>query len=138
MLKALVCFLLLATSPALAEDAPTVDFTLQIVVDGNPFINDFKCPLHKDLNAKTSDAPQIRDCDTKMTLGELAYLGLERPTETQDWESALKHDDLAHAVRTAKNFPLLPEQRTMIEKALGSFVTPSVIGAIAKMLSPGK
>lgn len=121
--------------PAVAQTA-TVDFTAPIVIDGASMIDDLKCPSHKD--AKNPDGAPVRDCDTKLTLGELSYLMLERPAQNQDWTVAVKRDDLARAVRNANAFTLLPDQRTMIEAAIGPYMAPSVVGAVNRMLPPAK
>ena len=128
MLKQILIFGILIASPAIAADAPRhVDFTTPIVVDGKPQIDEFKCPL---------DKVGKRDCDTPFTVGELAYFSLERPQQNQSWSDAIKHDDLARAVRAAKDFPLLDDQKIMIENAMGPLWSPAVLGFVKTVIEP--
>lgn len=104
-----------------------IDFTTPIVVNGQPLIDDFKCPVSKDGK---------RSCETAATIGELAYFALERPTQGQNWADAIKRDDLARAIREAKDFPLLADQRTMIEDAMGPLWSPAILGAVKSIIDP--
>jgi hypothetical protein len=128
MLKRIVIIgtLVALAVPAFAADAHKVDFTTPVVVDGKPQIDEFKCPL-KDGK---------RECETPFTVGELAYFSLERPVQNQSWSDAIKHDDLARAVRTAKDFPLLDDQKIMIENAMGPLWSPSVLGFVKTVIEP--
>ena len=117
----------LIAAAAYAEGGTTtVDFTAPLQVDGQPIVNDLKCPADKDGK---------RPCSTPTTLGELAFLFLERPQQGQDWTAAIKRDDLAHAIREAKAFPLLPDQLSTIQAALGPYLSPAIIGVVNKMLT---
>ncbi len=114
-------------TPTFAAGAPRkVDFTTPVVIDGKPQVDEFKCPL-KDGK---------RDCDTPFTVGELAYFSLERPVQNQSWAEAIKRDDLAHAVRVAKDFPLLDDQKIMIENAMGPMWSPAILGFIKTVIEP--
>lgn len=121
----------LTTTPLLADDTRKIDFTTPIVVDGTPVINDNKCPL-------PTDKPGPRPCDTPFTLGELAYIALERPVQNQTWADGLKRDDLARGIRNAKDWPLLKDQSDMIEAAMGPLYAPPILGAAAAILDPQK
>ena len=127
MLKYAVLTFFLLASAALAADEPQamVDFTVAVVVDDAPIIDDIKCPANKDGK---------RPCATPVTLGELCFLFLERPTQDQNWMTAVKRDDFARAIRSAKAFPMLDDQRKMIEDALGPFLSPGIIGAVNRLL----
>lgn len=111
-----------------------IDFTQPVFVEGKPFIDDQKCPLKTDKDDPKREPK--RECETPMTLGELCFLFLERPFEHQTWTEALKRDDLARAIRSAKDFPLLDDQRAMIETAIGPVLPPVTLGVIAGMIDP--
>lgn len=126
----LVCvFCVLSTAGALAsDDVKKIDFTTPIVVDGKPVIDDFKCPLKPD---------NKRDCETPMTVGELAYFALQKPQQNQSWTDGVKRNDLAHLIREAKDFPLSGDQLATIENAIGPVgVSNGVIGAVAAVIDP--
>lgn len=124
----IACSFLTTVSFAFADEVKKVDFTTPIVVDGKPVINDFKCPPKPDGK---------RDCETPLTVGELAYYALQKPQPNQSWADGLKHNDLAHAIREAKDYPLLNEQLAMIENAIGPMGVPNgVIGAVAAVIDP--
>lgn len=132
-LLAVAFFSTVAATAVLADDAKKIDFTTPIVVDGVTIVNDFKCP------AKALDSK--RDCETPMTVGELAFWSLERPQPNQSWADGVRRDDLAHSVRTAIDFPLLGEQRAMIENAVASLcaqvnLSNGVLSAVAAVLEP--
>ncbi len=122
-----ICSVLLSTAYSFAADPPRkIDFTTPVVVDGKPQIDEFKCPL-KDGK---------RECETPFTVGELAYFSLERPAQNQSWSDAIKRDDLARAVRTAKEFPLLDDQKIMIENAMGPLWSPATLGFVKTVIEP--
>ena len=68
------------------------------------------------------------------TLGELAYLSLERPTQGQTWQDGVRGDELARNIRAAKDWPLLKDQVTMIETAMGPLWGPALLGAVAAII----
>lgn len=115
-----------AFSAQAVETARRVDFTTPVVVDGQLQIDEFKCPLKDGKRA----------CDTPFTVGELAYFSLERPAQNQSWADAIKRDDLARAVRAAKDFPLLDDQKTMIEAAMGPLWSPAILGFVKTVIEP--
>lgn len=117
-----------------SASAASIDFTRPVIVDGKPLIDDQKCPLKSDKD--DAKGALKRECETPVTLGELCYIFLERPMEHQTWTEALKHDDLAKALRRSKDFPLLDDQRIMIEAALGPFLPPVTLGVVAGMIDP--
>ena len=106
--------------------AGTVDFTKQVFIEGTPMINPIKCPPDKD--GKSS-------CEIPITLGELCYYSLERSVPTQTWETAIKRDELAKAVRNSKDFVLLDDQLKLIEEAMGPIWPPQVLGEVNKMVN---
>lgn len=122
----LIAALCALATPAIAE-AKHVKFTTDVVIDGVPVVNDAKCPDHK-------------ACQTPYTVGELAYMSLERPPVQgmgpQSWTDALKHDDLARAIRDADDFLLLDDQRISIEAAMGPIWSPAVLGFVARVIDP--
>lgn len=128
-MKYLVIFVALYTTSAFAE-AKHVKFTTDVVIDGQPFINEVKCPL---VDGK-------RACQTPFTVGELAYMSLERSPvpgmAPQSWTDAIKRDDLAHAIRNADDFLLLDDQRTSIETAMAPIWSPSVLGFVSNVIDP--
>lgn len=131
MLKASILSLVILVSisiAASAEETKKIDFTTAIVVDGKPVVDDFKCPLKPDGK---------RDCETPMTVGELAYFALQKPQQNQSWTDGVKRNDLAHLVRDAKDFPLSGDQLATIENAIGPLgVSNGVIGAVAAVIDP--
>lgn len=116
-------------SHALAE-GKHVKFTTEIVIDGAPIINEVKCPM----------VAAHRDCQTPFTVGELAFMSLERPPAQgmapQSWTDAIKHDDLARAVRTADDFLLLDDQRISIEAAMAPIWSPAILGFVSRVIDP--
>lgn len=119
----------LCASAAFADESSLkkIDFTTPIVVDGKPVIDDFKCP----------PVAGKRECETPMTVGELAYYALQKPQPNQSWADGIKRNDLARAVRTATDYPLLGEQLATIENAIGPLgVSNGVIGAVAAVIDP--
>lgn len=120
-----------------------VKFTTEVVIDGQPVINEVKCPMLPAVQA-TATTPAIvahRDCQIPFTVGEMVYISLERPVggQPQSWTDAIKHDDLAHAVRNAEDFPLLDEQRISIEAAMAAspyFGSPAILGFVARVIDP--
>lgn len=123
----IVAALALCAIPAFADEVKKIDFTTPIVVDGKPVIDDFKCP----------PVAGKRECETPMTVGELAYFALQKPQQGQSWADGIKRNDLARAVRTATDYPLLGEQLATIENAIGPIgVSNGVIGAVAAVIDP--
>jgi hypothetical protein len=123
----------LVVTAASAADVKSIKFTTPIVIDGIPSINEIKCPV--------IPATGKRDCQTPFTVGELAYMSLEKPQDRGQtplsWTDAIKHDDLARAVRNAEAFPLLEDQRIMIESALASAgFSNAVLGFIKDVIDP--
>ena len=106
--------------------AGTVNFTQQVFIEGTPMINPIKCPPDKD--GKSS-------CEVPITLGELCYYSLEREIPSQTWETAIKRDELAKAIRNAKDFVLLDDQSKLIEEAMGPIWPPQVLGEVNKMIN---
>lgn len=121
---------LCALATAAIADAKHVKFTTEIVIDGQPVVNEVKCP----------SADGKRTCQTPFTVGELAYMSLERPPAPgmapQSWADAIKRDDLAHAIRNADDFLLLDDQRTSIEAAMAPIWNPAVLGFVARVIDP--
>ena len=123
-------------TPAFAE-TKHVKFTTPVVIDDQPVINDIKCPLL----ASTPPALPHRDCQTPFTVGEMAYFSLERSppgqgAAQQSWTDAIKHDDLARAIRNADDFPLLDDQRISIESAMAPLWSPSILGFVSRVIDP--
>lgn len=129
MKRLLIAALLASASVSVfAAEPRKVDFTTVVVIDGKPMVDDFKCP----------EKAGKRDCETPFTVGELAYLSLERPVQNQSWTDAIKHDDLARAVRNAKDFTLLEDQKISIEAAMGPLWAPSVLGFVKSVIDPSE
>ena len=127
MKRIVLASLLLAPISASADDVKKIDFMTPVIVDGTPIIDDFKCPL---VDGK-------RKCETPFTVGEVVFWSLQRPAQGQTWAIAVKRNDLSRAVRTAKDFPLLPDQLATIEDAIGSLQwSPATVGAIAAVIDP--
>ena len=118
-----VIILLGLLTSAQAEDRK-VDFTQAIIIDGKPVINDIACPI-KDGK---------RPCEDVATFGEFIYFVLEMPTRDQSWTDAIKRDDLARRIRTAKDWSITGDQIAMIQRAAGPVLAPSVLGVISKFL----
>jgi hypothetical protein len=123
------------SSHAFAE-AKHVKFTTEVVIDGVAVVNEVKCPMI----AATPTVAAHRDCQTPFTVGELAYMSLERApgpgVAQQSWTDAVKHDDLAHAIRNADDYPLLDDQRIMIQSAMGPIWSPAILGFVARVIDP--
>ena len=126
-LSAVLAAALAFPASARADGPRKVDFTAPVVVDGKPVIDDIKCPFDKD-NKHT--------CDTPFTVGELSFLSLEHFQDHQSWADAIKHDDLARAIRMARDFPLLDDQKIEIEQAAGPLWSPGILGAIRDVIDP--
>lgn len=131
--KAVLIFGLIPIASLAFAEPRKVDFTAPIVIDGKPLIDDFKCPIPIDKDGKPTGP---RPCETPASVGEMAYFALERPTPGQHWEDAIKRDDLARAIRNAKDFPLLDDQRTMIETAMGPLWSPRILGEVKAIIDP--
>ena len=128
------CAALAATAAFAADAGRHVDFTQGIVVDGVPVVDDFLCPFPVDPATGRVTGP--RPCQTTMTVGSFAYFSLRRPVQGQSWADAIKRDDLAKAVRTAKDFPLLDDQLTTIETAMTPGAPAGMLGAVARIIDP--
>lgn len=131
-LLAVALFSVVAATAALADDVKKIDFTTPIVIDGVTMVNDFKCPPKSDGK---------RECETPMTVGELAFWALEKPPPGQTWTDGTGRDDLARAVRNATDFPLLGNQRSWIENAVAALcaqfnLSNAVLSAVAAVIEP--
>jgi hypothetical protein len=69
-------------------------------------------------------------------VGEVSYLSLERRVDNQSWADAIKRDDLARAVRTAKDFTLTDDQRATIENAVAPLWMAGWLGFIKGVIDP--
>lgn len=145
-MKKLIAAALVAMSSSAHAEAKHVKFTTPIIIDGQPLVNDIKCPVipgDPDIeksNPKDPKAFAHRDCQIPFTVGELAYYALESaPVQgqpAQNWTDAIKRDELAKAIHGADDFTLLDDQRTSIETALAPRWVPSVLGFIAHVIDP--
>jgi hypothetical protein len=126
MMKRITALFLLMAVPAFAEDAKKFDFTQPLVSDGQPMIDEVKCPSDKDGK---------RPCETAVTLGELSFRALRAPVRGASIEDLIEREDLANGVRRATDWPLLQKQRDMILKAIAEgFPYPAIAAPAARML----
>jgi hypothetical protein len=130
-----IAILLALGSAAFAADVKRIDFTMPIVDDGVPVIDDVLCPLKKVADPQTGILTNSRDCDTPLTLGEVVYRALRFPDREITWDEGIKRDEIGLAVRRAKDWPLTDDQRKMIEKAVPKvYPTPALFGIMARMM----
>jgi hypothetical protein len=132
MKRIVLVSLLCAVSVSASAEMKHVKFTTPVIIDGQPVVDEVKCPIIPTTGK--------RECQTPFTVGEMAYLSLERPpaggVAQQSWTDAIKHDELAHAVRNADDFPLLDDQRISIEAAMAPLWSPLILGFVNRVIDP--
>jgi hypothetical protein len=120
---------------AMAADEPKrIDFTQAIVDDGVPVIDEVSCPIPVD-KATGRPTGDPRPCETPLTLGEAIYRAMRFPDRDVTWDEGMKRDDLARVVRRATDYPILSDQRKLIEKTIPkAYPSAAMVGIVSRML----